>query len=314
MNDLAIITISTNEGDWLDACLPSVRRHAGDVDLDVVVADNGSTDATAAVVARHGARRVPCANHGFAHANNRALMTSDARYVFFLNPDTVVIDGTFAGLVARMDELPEVGIAGVRQVAPDGALHPTMRRFPGVLRALGEALGSERWPWRAAWAGERELDPRRYEGEFDLDWTSGSAMIVRREALQAAGMLDERFFIYSEETDLALRVRRAGFCVRHLPQMTIVHHAGKIGFRPAAAAQYAYARRLYAGKHFGQPRRSAYLAAVGLRALLRLGWFTLVRPRADARRAQRVTLRVLAGLDGPPYEPVPPTALRPSAS
>ncbi len=80
-------------------------------------------------------------NHGFAHANNRAWMTCDARYVLFLNPDTELVDGTLADLVAALDARPDVGLAGVRHLTGDGALFPTIRRFPNGLRSLGQALG-----------------------------------------------------------------------------------------------------------------------------------------------------------------------------
>ena len=88
-------------------------------------------------------------------------MTADARYVLFLNPDTEIREGTFAALVRRLDELPDVGLAGVVQLTPDGEVYPTIRRFPNALRALGDALGSERLPFRGKWLGERELDPER---------------------------------------------------------------------------------------------------------------------------------------------------------
>ena len=104
MHDLAIVIVSTNEAHWIAPCLATVYAHAGPIDLDIVVADNGSTDGTAEVVSRFpGARVVRCENHGFSHANNRALMTCDARYVLLLNPDTEIREGTFADLVATMD-------------------------------------------------------------------------------------------------------------------------------------------------------------------------------------------------------------------
>lgn len=309
--DVAVIIPSTDEGRWLERCLPTVLAQEGAVTLDVVVVDNRSTDDTTQVVARHaGARLVACDNHGFAHANNRALATVDARYVLFLNPDTEVVAGSLAALVARMDALPDVGIGGARQLDAAGAPQPTMRRFPSAGRQLGEALASERWPLHPSWAGERELRMDRYATEFDLDWTSGSFMLVRREALDAAGWMDERFFIYSEEVDLALRVRQAGWRVRHFPQLTIVHHAGKAGHSAIAAAQYAYSRRLYAAKHLGPLSRRAFVAAAVLRALARLAYFA-ARGEGAARSAQSRSLRVLVGREGPPHEPPPATALRP---
>ena len=85
-------------------------------------------------------------------------------------------------------------------------------------------------------------------------------MLARREALLSAGLLDERFFIYSEETDFCLRIKQAGWDVRHLPDMTIVHHAGKGGVSEKMVAQDAYARRQYAAKHFTPGRRLAATA------------------------------------------------------
>jgi GT2 family glycosyltransferase len=90
VDDIAIITVSTSEAHWLRPCLSTVFAHMGDVSADVVVVDNESRDGTADVVATEfpDARVVPSRNHGFSHANNRGLMTCDARYVLFLNPDT----------------------------------------------------------------------------------------------------------------------------------------------------------------------------------------------------------------------------------
>ena len=120
MDDLAVIVVSTNEAQWLRACLTSVFEHRGACSLDVVVADNSSTDGTAELVAAEfpDGRIVQCINRGFAHANNRALMTTNARYVLFLNPDTEIREGTLGGLVRYLDTHSDVGLAGVIQLTP----------------------------------------------------------------------------------------------------------------------------------------------------------------------------------------------------
>jgi N-acetylglucosaminyl-diphospho-decaprenol L-rhamnosyltransferase len=309
--DLSIIIVSTNEAHWLEPCLRTVFEHAGGAQLDVVVVDNGSTDGTSALVETRfpAARVVTSENRGFAHANNQGAVTGTARYVLFLNPDTEVVEGTFGELVEALDARPVVGLAGVRQVTADGTLWPTIRYFPGVTRALGEALVSERWPLRPQWAGERELDLSLYERELECDWTSGSFMLARREALLSAGLLDERFFIYSEEPDLCLRMKRAGWTVRHLPTMTIVHHAGKGGVRPKLVAQDAFTRRQYAEKHFSLPRRVAYLTAVGAQHALRAAVPHRDEAGAQRRAAARLALRTLAGREDPPFGAPPSTAI-----
>jgi N-acetylglucosaminyl-diphospho-decaprenol L-rhamnosyltransferase len=311
--DLAIVVVSTNEAPWLQPCLRSVFEHAGGATLDVVVVDNASTDGTRELVERGfaAARVVSCANHGFGHANNRGAVTCDARYVLFLNPDTEIVSGSFGELVARMDACPRVGLMGVKQVAADGTLWPTIRYFPSPLRALGEALGSSRWPVRPRWSGELEHDRSAYDLERACDWTSGSFMLCRREALLGAGLMDERFFIYAEEPDLSLRMKRAGWMTLHVPAMTIVHHAGKGGIRPRMVAQDAYARRQYARKHLPPATRAAYLGAVALRHAIRAVW---PGPQPDASRRQaaaRAALGTLAGHLGPPFGAPPPTAFAP---
>ena len=243
-------------------------------------------------------------NHGFSHANNRALMTCNARYVLFLNPDTEILEGTFADLVRMMDARPTVGLIGVRQVTADGRLDTTIRRFPNALRALGDALSAERLPRRPHWLGERELDPASYEREFDCDWTSGSFMLVRREAIESAGYLDERYFMYSDETDFCRRIKTAGWEVRHLPQMTILHHDGKAGVKPSIDSLGANTRMLYARKFFSPAHRAAYLGAVMLRHLLR----SVYAGRGETGRLKRVAnRRAIATLIG--RAPVPYAAI-----
>ena len=311
IHDLAVIVVSTNEARWLRACLSSVFEHRGACSLEVVVADNESTDGTAVLVEEEfpEARVVRCVNRGFAHANNRGLETTNARYVLFLNPDTEIRTGTFEALVQRLDEQPDVGLAGVIQLTPDGEIYPTIRYFPNALRAFGQALGSERLSFRAQMLRERDLDLDRYSQVVECDWTSGSFMLARREALQSAGFLDERFFIYSEEPDLCLRMKRAGWKVCHLPDMTIVHHAGKAGVRPKMLAQDAYTKMQHARKHFGLVHRAAYTAALGLGYAVRALAAERDHSRAGRRAASRAALRVLVGLDGPPFGEPPRQAV-----
>jgi N-acetylglucosaminyl-diphospho-decaprenol L-rhamnosyltransferase len=289
LHDLAIITVSTNEAHWIRPCLRTVFTHVGDISADVVVVDNESTDGTADLVAAEfpDARVVWSRNHGFSHANNRALMTCNARYVLFLNPDTEILKGTFAELVRMMDARPTVGLIGVRQIVTDGRLDTTIRRFPNALRALGDALSAERLPRRPPWLGERELDPASYEREFDCDWTSGSFMLVRREAIESAGYLDERYFLYCDETDFCRRIKGAGWEVRHVPQMTILHHADKAGIKPSIESLGVNSRKLYARRFFSPPHRAAYLSALMVKALLR----SVYAGRGETGRLKRVANR-----------------------
>jgi N-acetylglucosaminyl-diphospho-decaprenol L-rhamnosyltransferase len=306
VHDLAIIIVSHNDAGWLRPCLRTLFEHMGDIDADVVVVDNSeSHDEAVELVETEfpAARIVTCPNHGFAHANNRGLMTCDARYVLFLNPDTEILDGTFEDLIEAMDARPTVGLVGVRQVDAEGRLDKTIRGFPNALRALGDGLGAERFPRRPRWLGHRELDMTLYDTEVPCDWTSGSFMLARREAIESAGFFDERYFMYSEETDLCRRIKTAGWDIRHVPQMTILHHEGKAGVKPSIESLNAYNRLVYARKHFSAPHRVLYAAVTLACPALRSVYAGSGEQGRLRRKANRRAVATLLGRAPVPYGP-----------
>lgn len=318
LSDLAIITVATNEAPWIRALLPTVYAHVGEIECDVVVVDNASQDGISQLIHDQfpAARVVPSTNHGFGHANNRGLMTCNARYVLFLNPDTEVLGGTFAELVQMMDERPSVGLVGCRQVTPDGRLDTTIRYFPNAVRALGEAVSAERlWPGRPCWLGEREIDPASYAREFSCDWVSGSFMLARREALESAGCFDERFFMYCDETDLCRRIKLAGWEIRHLPQMTILHHDRKAGVKPHIESLSAVTRTMYARKYFSPAHRAAYAGAVFLRHMIRMIYSGSGETARQKRTASRAVIATMLGRRPIPFAPITsPVSAQPGSS
>jgi N-acetylglucosaminyl-diphospho-decaprenol L-rhamnosyltransferase len=296
LDDIAIIVVSHNSARWIERCLRSALDQLGGLRADVVVVDAESHDGTPEIVADFpDVRLIRCPNRGFAYANNQGLMTCDARYVLFLNPDTEILQGTMSGLVRAMDSRPGVGLVGVRQVDAQGRLDLTIRRFPNALRALGDALSADHLPGRPRWLGERETDRAAYDREVECDWTSGSFMLVRREAIESAGLLDERFFMYSEETDLCRRITGAGWEVRHLPSMTILHYGAEPALNPSLEGLSAYSRSLYARKHFSPAHRILYLGTVLLKHGLRSCYAGSGEIGARRRKANRAALRALLG-------------------
>ena len=303
-----MVIVSANSADWLRPCLTTLFEHAGGVELDVVVVASGCTDETVPLVQREfpQARTISCANRGFAYANNRALRTLDADWVLLLNPDTEILKGSLADLIDRLDSRRTVGLVGVPQLTSDGQVFPTIRRFPNAIRSLCEALGSERFPFRASWLGERELNLSVYERDVACDWTSGSFMLVRWEALQSAGLMDERFFLYFEETDLCLRIKQAGWEIRHVPYLTILHHSDKAGWNPRLDAQAAFAKRQYFEKHLSPAHRLSATAALVLGYTLRS---VLGRRNPGRQQSSRAALTTLLGLRPPPFGEPPRVAL-----
>ena len=295
MTRVAIVIVSHNSAEWLSGCLSSILAHAGGAEVELIVVDAASTDATRDVVSAFpSVRLVPCENRGFAYANNRGTDEASSPWILFLNPDTEVVEGSIAELVETAERFPGAAIFGVRQVGGDRRIEPSMRRFPHPVRWLCEALGSERWPVRGAWTGERVLESGRYEHVGACDWTSGSAMLVRAEPLQVLRGMDEAFFLYCEEPDLSLRALRGGWRTMHLPVLTVVHYGGNESTSPRLAAQLAYAHRQYMAKHFSGTARVLGTAALGLGYALR----SIAGSRKEAARA---ALRAVLGLSRAPY-------------
>jgi N-acetylglucosaminyl-diphospho-decaprenol L-rhamnosyltransferase len=304
MPDLSVVVVSYNSVGWLRPCLQSLYAGAGGCKLEVIVVDSDSSDGSPELVEREfpQATVLRRANRGFAAANNVGLAAASAPFVLFLNPDTEILDGTFRELLDLLAARPAVGMVGCRQVSANGALVPTIRRFPSASRYLFEALGSERLSIDFPWLGERVRNPDVYEHETACDWTSGSFMLARREVLTAVGGMDERYFLYCEEPDLCLRIKDLGWEVRHLPAMTILHHGSGINER--LIAQDAYARRQYMLKNMSPGRRRTAALAFALGHALRAAY-----PVRDPslRRVRRTSatraIRLVLGRGAPPFGP-----------
>jgi GT2 family glycosyltransferase len=299
--DVCVIVVSHNSRGWLDAALGSLSAHTRQASLEVIVVDNGDDGAGEYAESRFSfVRSLRCDNRGFGHANNRGLEIADARYVLFLNPDTEFVEGEIDDLIAEMDRRPDVGLAGARQLSGDDSLAPSIRRFPSVSRALAEALAVEKIPLARRLSGERELYPGRYEQVTECDWTSGSFMFARSAALEQSGPFDERFFLFSEETDLCWRIKSSGWRVVHLPNVTIRHYEQQHWTNPRLLAQSAYARLQFARKNLRNPGlyRLALLLRYGLRFCA--GLVPLRRASADRRAADRAALAALLR-ERPPF-------------
>jgi GT2 family glycosyltransferase len=219
--------------------------------------------------------------------------------MLFVGPDVEAFAGDLGDLVATLDSHPEIALAGVRQVDGEGALWPSIRRFPSARHMLAEAIGIDRAPGMKRFLGEYELDARKYERMTACEWTSG-LLLVRSAALDDAGWFDERLRYFAAEADLCLRLRREGGEVVHIPSLTARRSKKPQGENLRLEAEAAYARMQFARKHF--PCASAdYRWALALRYALHLGAHSLRRYGSDRRQASRNALAtVLRGK--PPLE------------
>jgi hypothetical protein len=261
--DIVIVTYNTREE--LAACLASLAQHPPTGLKRIHVVDNNSTDGTAAWAREHAPQVTLVAlerNMGFAAANNIAIRQSTADLVLLLNSDTVVGPGAIDRLVSRLESTGAVA-AGPRLVDAEG--HPEIS-FGPMLTPIGE-WQQRRWVRRAASdaPADRARVAAHLREEQTVDWVSGACLLVRREAALAAGLLDERYFMYEEDVDFCAALRARGGRVLFTPAAEVVHLRGRAIRRSGQAptAHYDRSHLLFYEKH------TPWLAPV-LRVWLRL--------------------------------------------
>ncbi len=252
--DVLVAVVTYNSEQHVERLLSALPSALGDFqDACVVVVDNGSTDRTVELVRRHAPRAVVLesgANIGYGAAINRALAHSrPGRAVLVLNPDLAPAPGALAALVERLKS-PGVGIAVPRIVDTAGRLKFSLRWEPTLLRAIGEALLGGHRAARHPALGDMIRDPDTYVDGATADWATGAVMAISRPVLDAIGGWDESFFLYSEETDYALRARDAGFALSFVADAEVMHPGGEMSRSPMLWSMLAVNRvRLYRRRH-----------------------------------------------------------------
>jgi N-acetylglucosaminyl-diphospho-decaprenol L-rhamnosyltransferase len=245
---LSIVITSWNACDLLLQCLRTITATTGSLPLETIVVDNASTDNTsAAVQAQHPETRLLRVEHnrGFAAGNNVGLQESRGRYMMLLNSDTLVQPGALEQLVSFMDQHSEAGACGPRLVRPDR-------------QSQAFAFGNDPTLSYLLRRGVNRLLFQRPLHDWDTDqarsvgWVAGTALVVRRSALEQVGLLDEKFYAYFEDNDWCRRIRLQGWRIYYCPQASIIHIGGQ-SLRKDPAARNVYYRSLvyFYAKHYG---------------------------------------------------------------
>jgi len=284
---LSIIIVNWNGGALLRQCLASITQYPPHVPYEIVVVDNASTDgsaswlksADAAAVTRGSRLHVidNATNEGFSRANNRAVAETSSEFVLLLNADTEVTPGAVDTLVATLRADPGAAACAPRLVGTDGRLQPSVwRNPPAVWETIVGGLGlwrllPERLRGRLLLGGHWDHSERRAVPSL-----FGTALLVRRTALEMCGGLDERFHMYAEDAEWSLRVRRRGWRLLFDPAATVVHHGatfavqrwGQVGrLRVQTTAAIEFQRRV-----LSRPRVMMNLAAGCLVMRLQRVW------------------------------------------
>jgi GT2 family glycosyltransferase len=233
MTSLSIVLVTYNAQADVEACLRSLAAAPPSLPHDVVVVDNASTDGVVPAVAAGWPSVLIIEmgrNAGFAAANNAGIRATHGAFVLLLNSDTTVPRGAIDTLVGKLEATPEAAIAGPRIV--DGAGQPELS-FGGMISPLAEIRQKVRGR-NAAWIA------RETRREQFVDWVSGACLLVRRADAEAVGLLDERFFLYTEDVDFCAAVRARGRRVLFTPAAEIVHLRGRSRATAPRVASEAY--------------------------------------------------------------------------
>jgi N-acetylglucosaminyl-diphospho-decaprenol L-rhamnosyltransferase len=303
LTDVSVVIVNWNTKDLLHACLMSLQDNATSVRVETIVVDNASRDGSAEMVARDFAEvqlLVNARNMGFASANNRGMTRARGRYVLLLNSDTVVLPGAIQEMVRYMDAHPHVGALGPRLLNSDRSPQSSMRDFPHLGRDALAILEMERWPvvGRIVWRYNRHssLYGSDHSATREVDWVVGACLLLRREAIECVGPLDDGYFFFAEEMDLCWRLRQHGWPIVFLASAEIVHLGGQSAARvPAARLTWHYAGLLrFYGRHRTPAHCMALRTIIALAAAMHMMWLLLRRgPSARTRPLLAAYAKVL---------------------
>jgi len=264
---LSIVIVNWNTRERVLTCLGSIYSAQLVRKFEVWVVDNASSDGSVEAIGSifpEASLIRNTRNVGFAKACNQAIRASQGQYLFLLNSDAMLRRGSVDEMIEFMRANENVGALGPQLLNDDGSAQSSCARFPTVmsealhLAGLGQKL-----------VNDRKLNSQRKQGPRPVDWVSGAALLLRRDAISQVGLFDEDFFLYSEETELCWRLWQKGWEVWFLPSTTVYHlGGGSSALRPVENYEQLYLSKIhFFAKAYGQH------AANKLRLVIRVGAF-----------------------------------------
>ncbi len=230
MLDLSISIVSYNTRELLRNCLKSIFETTKGIEFEVIIVDNNSRDGSQEMVAKEFPQVKLIANdsnRGFAGANNQAIKESKGRHILLLNSDTIVLEDTLEICCSFMDEHLEIGLLGCKLLNPDGTLQHSCRGFPSFLTLFFESTFLDQIFPRHGVIGRYQMRYWDHDEIREVDQPMGAFMMVRREAIEEVGYMDEGYFMFFEEVDWCYRIKDKGWKIVFIPQAEIIHYGGQ---------------------------------------------------------------------------------------
>lgn len=229
--DLSIIILNYNAKDFLLPCIKGIVEHTANLDYEIIVVDNASTDGSADYIEHKLLPRFTELkliksekNNGYASGNNIGIKVAHGRHVIIMNPDIVIWKNSLKQMVEFMDDHPKVGMAGPKLLSPDGSLQYFVYRFPTPLVLLYRRTSLSRFKFAQRAIDNYLMTDWDHKDTRPVEWVQGSCIIVRKEAIDKVGLMDERYFLYSEDTDWCRRFWQAGLEIWYLANIELIHY------------------------------------------------------------------------------------------
>lgn len=278
MTKLSIIIVNYNVRHFLEQCLISVYNASGNINTEIFVVDNNSVDGSCAMIKE----RFPQVNLienkknvGFSSANNQAIKKASGEFILLLNPDTVVEEDTFEKCLQFMDSNSDAGGLTVRMIDGKGKFLPESKRaLPTPVVSFYKIFGFARLFPKSKRFARYYLGHLSENDTNEIEILPGAFMLLRKEALNKTGLLDEDYFMYGEDIDLSYRITQAGYKNYYYPKTTIIHYKGESTKKGSLNYVYVFykAMIIFAQKHFSQKNAKAFSLIINIaiyfRALL----------------------------------------------
>ncbi len=300
--DVSIVIVNWNTRDILRDCLRTIYEQTRSVDFEVIVVDNASQDGSPEMVRSDYPQAMLLANGtnvGYAAANNQGIRAAHGRYLLVLNSDTLILDGAIDRMVEFADAHPRAGVLGCRVCNPDGTLQPTCFMFPSIFNSFLSAFYLNKLFPRSRLFGREAMSWWDRNDVREVQVVTGCFMLIRKEALDGVGLMDERFFMYAEETDWCYRFGKAGWQVMFTPAAQIIHLGGQsTAQKPAEMiVQLRISILRFVGKHHGAIARWCVALNMMLFFAIRIPiWFVMRLLQPEKRKLADVRMR--AYVDG----------------